>query len=76
MSKIVEKHLELRFGKRVLCAGGCGSFVLPDKGECRKCRRKRVAAGRVRIAKASGHPKITPVFETMKEKFLRTRRAR
>lgn len=41
-----------KFGVRVLCEGGCGTWVLPRLGiECRKCRRKRIHAGLKKIKK-------------------------
>lgn len=60
--------------KRVPCAFGCGTMVLPEKGECRNCRRKRLLKGRRQIlASMPNGKKITPPFETAKQKFDRVR---
>lgn len=37
---------------RIPCAGGCGTMVIKEIGECRKCRRARMTKGR-RIIVAS-----------------------
>lgn len=59
---------------RSACIWGCGRMVLKSNGECRKCRRQRLKDGRKKTAKASlGLVKITPPFETAKQKFDRVR---
>lgn len=59
---------------RSACIWGCGRMVLKSNGECRKCRRQRLKDGRKKTAKANlGLVKITPPFETAKQKFDRVR---
>lgn len=59
---------------RTACIWGCGRMVLETNGECRKCRRQRLKDGRKKTAKANlGLVKITPPFETAKQKFDRVR---
>ncbi len=63
--------------KRELCVGNCGRMVLKGQGECRKCRRARVLAGKRRVAKAGGVAKksfFVPLFETAKQKFDRVKK--
>lgn len=49
-------------------------MVLKSNGECRKCRRQRLNDGRKKTAKANpALVKITPPFETAKQKFDRVR---
>ena len=34
-----------RHGKRTLCLGGCGTWVLMGRGECHRCRKVRIRKG-------------------------------
>lgn len=62
-----------RSGNRELCLGGCGTMVLIGKGECRDCRRKRLRKGAKIVLNATPRVKVTPKYETAKQKFDRVR---
>ena len=70
--------------KRIECAGGCGTMVLAELGECRKCRRARVLAGKRHMAKmlkgdsleARFRRLVKRVTETAKQKFQRLKSVR
>lgn len=65
------------FGKRVQCSGNCGTYVLPEKGECRKCKRMRKHAGLKHISKSmkgnTFNAKVHRAWESMKSKFARVK---
>ena len=70
--------------KRIECAGGCGTMVLSELGECRKCRRARVRVGKKHMAKmlkgdsleARNRRLVKRVTETAKQKFQRLKSVR
>jgi len=61
-----------KHGNRVSCAGGCGTFVLIEQGECRDCRRKRRLAGKRRVRKIEreGRQRLYKALDPIVDAYL------